>query len=1287
MVSNAEPYVGPRPFERGDYAIFVGRRQETCELVSLITAHPVVLLYAPSGAGKTSLLKAKLIPSLEEEEDFCVLPPARVRCQDSSLVGDEVLDNVYIFSAIKDLSDSRLSVRDRLHLRLNRFLHDWRLNNTENNETLKDKRYLPTVIIFDQFEELFTLYPDCIKDRRDFFEQVREALDDNPSLRVVFSMREDYIAELHPYADILPEKLRTRFRLELLRKEAALAAVEEPLTVDVIKYRGRKYAPGVAEKLVNNLLTKQVKSLNSEPKEVLGEFVDPVQLQVVCQTLWDNLQPEDTEITEKHLEEFGNVNQALSNFYERCLKKALDVANNLQLTNGHSINERSLRHWFEQTLITPEKTRGIVFRGREETGGIPNQIVDELQNLHLIRAELREGDTWYELSHERFIQPVRDSNKRWSLEQPVSQRTAQELEERANKWLKAGRANVLLLNQGELANAKNWLNSSEARNIGYSETLYSLFQASQAAMDRAEREREQAFALEQQRRAEAEYKRAEAEKHRAEEQRLRLQADRKRVWLLRVGFFASLVIMVIIIHLIFRISKERDNVKSRVIASYAKEQLFRDTDLSLLLAESALDLAETEEAKTVFRTGISLLSDLYKVFTYKGSIKRLAFSPDSRYIVTTGSDPMVCEVSIDKCQSLAGHTGEIKTAEFNSDGTTIVTASVDTTARLWDAKSGNMLRELKHEDVVNSAKFSSDSRLVVTASDDGKVRIWNTDTGELIKEPVEHEEKVKVAIFSPSGNYIATDAMNRTGKIIDIRNFKELTLNDLRGPVATNDFSHDDKLLVTEGGPDMAKVWDVATGKERFLLKGHKAAISMVSFSPVEAYIVTASYDSTAKVWSATDGRLIAELTGHTGRVNSAKFSNNGKYIVTAGSDNTARMWDAKTGSLIKIFYSHNRPVNYALFSPDDKFIATASFDNTVRIWNVLSPQSVMVLNGHAGEVNSAAFNPDSSWIITTSDDSTACLWNLKDGLLDSKRVLRHVKPVNYATFSPDGKFMLTACADKEVYVWETKTGKKITSLSGHEEQVYKAKFSNDGKYIVTASADQTAIVWEVDTWKQLLSLSGHKDSIYSASFNSDGQLILTASADKVVRIWNAKTGEIVKEISLLNELIVEKDEINDANFSPDSQYVVTASDDHLARVWYIGSDSNVPKLVKVLRGHSDIVRSANFSPDGNLILTTSDDHKILVWDWKTEDKESRPITLSGHEGKVYSAIFDAKGERIVTASADGTSRIFHRKILDPLDQLRIFARERIKRKLTKEEKHQYLYEEVNVDISSNLNM
>lgn len=393
---NFTPYLGPRPFERSESGLFFGREKETRHIVNLIFANSVVVFYSKSGVGKTSLLNAGVIPQLTDE-GIEVLPSVRVAGQIPQHIRSNEVRNIYVFNAISWCEGDQGDLRQLSKSTLAGYLK-------ERTRILNDVgKPSARVIIFDQFEELFVQYPDRWEDRQDFFEQVRDALEQDHLLRLVFSLREDYLGEMEPYISLLRGKLQGRFRLERWRREDALAAVENPLLAT-----GRTFGVGVAERIVDDLMKVRYSTPEGGHIEKPGQFIEPTQLQVVCHSLWRNLPPDVTVITLDHIQAFGVVNQELSRMYEMSIRRA---------TQKTGVKERDLRAWFEQSLITPARTRGTVYRGTEETGGIPNTAIDVLENLHIIRAELHAGARWYELTHDTLIEPILESNKIWLTKQ------------------------------------------------------------------------------------------------------------------------------------------------------------------------------------------------------------------------------------------------------------------------------------------------------------------------------------------------------------------------------------------------------------------------------------------------------------------------------------------------------------------------------------------------------------------------------------------------------------------------------------------------------------------------------------------------------------------------------------------------------------------------------------------------------------------------------------------------------------------------------------------------------
>jgi hypothetical protein len=387
------PYVGPRPFERQDAAKFFGREREVSGLLSLITAYPVVLFYGQSGTGKSSIINAVVCTELEKM-GFQIFPVARVGGMSyPSDIQPSDIDNIYVFNVLLNWSAPNVDPISVGQMTLAEYLQSYERPLDALGQPV------PRLIIFDQFEELFTYYPQHWKEREGFFKQIKFALEQDFRLRVVFALREDYLAQIDPYSRLLGDIEQKRFRLEGMRWEAALSAVAKPVV-----QANCIYAEGVAESLVEELMKVRVESEAGTPMEMVGEFAEPVQLQVVCQSLWDSLPPDTEIINANHLEQFGTLTQALSDFYERCIAEVVDKTD---------VKERELRHWFEAALITPVGTRALVFRDKEQTQGLPNSAVDLLENMHLVRGEWRAGARWYELPHDRLIAPIQAANRLW----------------------------------------------------------------------------------------------------------------------------------------------------------------------------------------------------------------------------------------------------------------------------------------------------------------------------------------------------------------------------------------------------------------------------------------------------------------------------------------------------------------------------------------------------------------------------------------------------------------------------------------------------------------------------------------------------------------------------------------------------------------------------------------------------------------------------------------------------------------------------------------------------------
>jgi WD40 repeat protein len=585
-------------------------------------------------------------------------------------------------------------------------------------------------------------------------------------------------------------------------------------------------------------------------------------------------------------------------------------------------------------------------------------------------------------------------------------------------------------------------------------------------------------------------------------------------------------------------------------------------------AEQALDAGRYDAALRLAAAGALLSEDL-----------DMALVPERKHGISRAVNLQAL-----RCV-LHGHEGAVQSAAFSPDGTRIVTASYDHTARLWDTSSGRELAVLRgHEGAVNSASFSLDGMRIITASRDSTTRLWDAASGREVAVLQGAQRRVDNASFTPDGTRVITASDDST-----------------------------------------ARLWDAASGREVAVLRGHEGRVKSASFSPDGTRIVTAA-ENAARVWDAASGRQIAVLRVHSRFVNVASFSPDSMRIVTISGARSVQVWDAASGRETASLRGHDKAVLRASFSPDGIRIVTASYDKTARLWDANSGREVTTL-GHAHVVTDASFSFDGGRILTASYDHTACMWDAASGR--ELAVFRgHAFEVSSASFSPDGTRIVTTSWDRTSRMWDAACGREIVTLRGHESHVLRASFSSDGARIVTASDDKTARVWDANSGRELAVLRGHEGALKNASFTPDGTRVLTASGDSTARLWDAASG---REVAVPQK---STDRADNALFSPDGTRIVTTSNDTTVRLCDADSGCEVTVLSRVP------VRGVSFSPDGTRLVTVLRDSKIAqLWD-AASGREM--VALCGHERQVVRAAFSPDGTRIVTASIDRTARIWN---------------------------------------------
>ncbi len=464
-MKDGNPYLGPRAYERADRDFFYGRNRESRDLLSLILSERVVIFYAPSGAGKTSLLNAQIIPALERE-NFWVFPVARVGGETWSGLKSNSNENPFVFNALVSFSGGKVDPEELQSQTLLTFLAAHSPEPTEDSFMGNPA----PLVIFDPFEEIFATGDDPLAWVEGFFLQMAEAMQALPDLGVVFVLREDYLAQMDPFSGLFENRLRARYRMERLDADGALEAIQKPA-----QKMGWTFDTGVAEQLVNDLRRVRVQrpSGAAEDHKTLGPYVEPVQLQVVCYRLWEDLPDRKARLIQlDDVLQYGNQDRALSDFYEEALECA-------QRETGTS--EGVLRRWCGHTLITAERRRGLVLHEPKTTAGLPNAAVEVLERRKLIRSSVRAGMEWYELIHDRLIEPILSSNQGWEMRLQTPLRTT------ARQWSLSRRA--ALLYRGEtLGVAMEWARRHPNELESYEkEFLNASYRAEQSRISQRER--------------------------------------------------------------------------------------------------------------------------------------------------------------------------------------------------------------------------------------------------------------------------------------------------------------------------------------------------------------------------------------------------------------------------------------------------------------------------------------------------------------------------------------------------------------------------------------------------------------------------------------------------------------------------------------------------------------------------------------------------------------------------------------------------------------------------------
>lgn len=942
------PYRGWEPLEEADAAVFFGRDAQILRGLDALRGmrrselETLFVVLGPSGTGKSSFLRAGLLPRLRRDDREFVLLQI-VRPQRNVLTGDTGLARAIHATRTRmgltgpGLGEIKQACLGGEGARVAQWLREVQQAASTRLLTEAGEMPLPTLVLpLDQAEELFgsdagseaALFLDLIAELAGAGTSESESL----GLIVAVTIRTDRYQALQTAAqlagvgtvlfDELKPMPRTQFKEVIVGPAARAADAGQPIQIE----------PALVNRLLDDCtegadtlpllaltLARLYADYGSDGTLSLPEYLSMGGIHSVVHTEMDSLLSADAEQREAQL---------------RQLRAAFIP----WLATINADNDQPMRRVAKWTEL-PEPSR---------------PLVEKLVAKRLLVKDTRDGDVVVEVALESLLRQW-DDLAQWLAEQRDALKNADLLERGALSWERNHRDDAWLLHSTRLADAEVLFAEP-----GFRDRLQpcrDFLAASQGRENqRAEadkRQREAELQAEKDRRDAAE-KLAAAETAAKEQAQEHAVVLRKRSRTLRRVLAATAVIAVVaVVGAIVAVvgvvqataARRQADARTREavalkLTSQGQSMLAGTQgggDVRALQQILAAPLIAPAAADTgALFAGVTALRQTVKIIPTGAVVSSVGFSPDGQRLVSAGNAQTLQRWNAGTGQPIGppmtGHTDVVTSVAFSPDGHRIVSGSWDYTLRLWDADTGQQIGQplTGHSGAVHSVAFSPDGQRIVSGSADTTLRLWDASTGQPVGPPLTgHTDSVNAVAFSPDGQRIVSGSSDRTLRLWDAATGQALEPPiDGRDEVSGVAFSPDGHLIASASSAnDTLRLWDAETREPAG--EPLNGSGNGVAFSPDGRRLVSGSADHAVIVWDVDAGQRIgAPLTGHTSYVQAVAFSPDGRRILSGGGDHSVRMWDSDTADLV----NGQGPVSSAAFSPDGRRVVAAIGD-TVGTW------------------------------------------------------------------------------------------------------------------------------------------------------------------------------------------------------------------------------------------------------------------------------------------------------------------------------------------------------------------